>query len=90
MPAGSAFYTAHNFGGGWGGLYGIYKAVFYRGNHGEWYYGLHGYRHVPHHPQSKGCVRLTTWDMDFLRPTDHMDDPSTRLAIGMPIHVWDE
>ncbi len=89
MPDGSTFFTQHNYSGGWGGLYGIYKAIFYRGQYGEWYYGLHGYHTVPNYPASGGCTRMTTWDMDFLRPTGLGEDPGARIHVGMVIHVWD-
>ena len=45
------------------------------------YYGLHGYRTVPAYPASHGCVRVTTWDADWLAP---------RLAVGLMIHIWDQ
>lgn len=97
MSAGSTFYYQHNYAGGWSPLPGdwsIYKGIFYRGNYGEWNYGIHGYRDVPHHPESHGCIRTTLWDMDYLRP----DDGSavwgsyiehSRVTIGMVVHVWD-
>ena len=97
LPEGSTFYYEHNYGAGWAplpGAWSIYKAIFYRGNYGEWNYGLHGYRDVPHHPESHGCIRLTVWDMDYLRPDDgsrtwgsFADGP--RLKVGMTVHVWD-
>lgn len=95
--AGSTFYYQHNYGGGWSplpGAWSIYKGIFYRGNHGEWNYGIHGYRKVPHHPASHGCIRTTVWDMDYLRPDDgtrawgsYVD--ASRITVGMTIHVWD-
>jgi len=45
------------------------------------YYGLHGYPSVPSYPASHGCVRLHTWDSDWL---------SQQLFLGMPVHIWDE
>jgi hypothetical protein len=45
------------------------------------YYGVHGYRSVPAYPASHGCVRVNTWDADWLE---------SQFFIGMPIHVWDE
>lgn len=44
------------------------------------HYGLHGYLSVPAYPASHGCVRVTTWDADWLAP---------RLAVGVMIHIWD-
>lgn len=97
LTGGSTFYHQHNYGGGWSplpGAWSIYKSIFYRGNYGEWNYGIHGYRHVPHYPASHGCIRVTVWDMDFLRPDDgtgrwgsYIED--SLVTIGMPIHVWD-
>lgn len=88
LPAGSVFYTQHSYANGWSprpGAWSIYKAIFYRGNYGEWNYGIHGYRSVPHYPASHGCIRVTVWDMDHLRP---FGAPAL-VWIGMPIHVWD-
>jgi hypothetical protein len=45
------------------------------------YYGVHGYRSVPAYPASHGCVRVNTWDADWLE---------NQFFIGMPIHIWDE
>lgn len=45
------------------------------------FYGIHGYLSVPEFPASHGCVRVTTWDSDWL------DD---QLFVGMPVHIWDE
>jgi hypothetical protein len=90
MPEGSTFYTQHSYVGGWGGLYGIYKAIFYKGQYGEWYYALHGYNSVPNYPASHGCTRVPVWEMDYLRPTGLEDDPAARVWVGMVIHVWDE
>jgi lipoprotein-anchoring transpeptidase ErfK/SrfK len=49
-----------------------------------WYfyggYAIHGSSSVPPYPASHGCVRVTTWDADFL---------SHHLEIGIPVHVWD-
>lgn len=89
MSEGSTFYTQHEYANGWGGLYGIYKAIFYRGQYGEWYYAVHGYTQVPNYPASRGCTRMTLWDMDFLRPTGLAEDPEARVHVGMVIHVWD-
>lgn len=97
LDGGSTFYYQHNYGGGWSplpGAWSIYKGIFYRGNYGEWNYGIHGYRDVPHHPQSHGCIRTTTWDMDYLRPDDGTGRwgsyvLASRVTIGMTIHVWD-
>jgi hypothetical protein len=44
-------------------------------------YGIHGYRHVPPYPASHGCIRVELWDADWLEPY---------LALGMPLHVWDQ
>jgi hypothetical protein len=93
LPEGSVFYTEHAFGSGWSPLEGgwsIYKAIFYRGQYGEWNYGLHGYRNVPNYPASHGCTRLTMWDMDYLRPSFKSKAPDSRVRVGMVIHVWDE
>ena len=93
LPEGSTFYTEHSYAGGWGGTYGIYKAIFYRGQYGEWYYAIHGYREVPNYPASRGCIRVTTWDMDFLRPwapDGTYDVDAARVKVGTVIHVWDE
>jgi lipoprotein-anchoring transpeptidase ErfK/SrfK len=50
-----------------------------------WYftggYALHGSPSVPAFPASHGCIRLTMWDSDWLE---------SRLAIGIPVHVWFE
>lgn len=43
------------------------------------YYGIHGYRQVPTYPASHGCIRVETWDADWLE---------SHLAVGMPLHVW--
>ena len=45
------------------------------------YYGIHGYHHVPAYPASHGCIRVATWDADWIEP---------HLAVGMPVHVWRE
>jgi N-acetylmuramoyl-L-alanine amidase len=45
------------------------------------YYGLHGYLSVPTYPASHGCVRLHTWNADWM---------SEQLYIGMPVHIWDD
>jgi lipoprotein-anchoring transpeptidase ErfK/SrfK len=88
ISGGGRFYTQHNYVGGWSprpGDWAIYKAIFYRGNYGEWNYGIHGYNQVPHYPASHGCIRTTVWDMDFLRPTGG----PARVWLGQTIHVWD-
>ena len=97
LDAGSTFHLQHNYGSGWSprpGSWSIYKAIFYRGNYGEWNYGIHGYREVPHYPASHGCIRVTMWDMDYLRPDDgtrswgsYVND--SLISVGMPVHVWD-
>ncbi|WKZ83396.1 MAG: L,D-transpeptidase family protein [Acidimicrobiia bacterium] len=43
------------------------------------YYGIHGYRSVPTYPASHGCVRVETWDADWLE---------SQLFVGMPVHIW--
>jgi lipoprotein-anchoring transpeptidase ErfK/SrfK len=45
------------------------------------YLGIHGYRSVPSYPASHGCIRVELWDADWLEP---------HLAVGMPLHVWQE
>jgi len=45
------------------------------------YYAVHGYRSVPEYPASHGCVRIPTWESDYLED---------RLYLGMPTHIWDE
>lgn len=97
MEDGSAFYGQHSYWRGWSprpGGWSIYKAIFYRGQYGEWNYAIHGYRRVPNYPASHGCIRVTTWDMDFLRPTGAegvgYDAEAARVEVGMVIHVWDE
>lgn len=45
------------------------------------FYGIHGYHSVPTYPASHGCVRVNTWDSDWL---------DGQLFVGMPIHIWDE
>jgi hypothetical protein len=40
---------------------------------------LHGSTSVPPGPASHGCVRLTTWDSDFI---------NKHMFIGMPVHVY--
>jgi len=44
-------------------------------------YAIHGYLEVPAYPASHGCVRVPTWDADYLEG---------HLYVGMPFHVWDE
>ena len=89
LAEGSAFYYEHNFRGGWGGDTHIYKAIFYRGQHGEWYYGIHGYGSVPMYPASMGCTRVPVWEMDYLRPSVVPNASENRVRPGMVIHVWD-
>lgn len=45
------------------------------------FYGIHGYRSVPSYPASHGCIRVNTWDSDWL---------DEHLFVGMPVHIWDE
>ena len=40
---------------------------------------LHGSTNVPPYPDSHGCVRLTTWDSDFL---------NRHMFMGIPVHVY--
>jgi hypothetical protein len=91
---GGSFNYEHRYGRGWSplpGVWSIYKGIFYRGHYGEWNYGIHGYRDVPSYPASHGCIRVTVWDMDYLRPWDedgrYAED--ARVWVGMPVHVWD-
>jgi hypothetical protein len=44
------------------------------------YYAMHGYLSVPEYPASHGCIRVTTWDSDYL---------VDQLFAGIPFHVWD-
>jgi N-acetylmuramoyl-L-alanine amidase len=95
LANGSSFNYQHTYARGWSprpAEWSIYKGIFYRGNYGEWNFGLHGYKDVPSYPASHGCIRLTIWDMDFLRPWDEpgVYSEDARVWIGMPIHVWDE
>jgi hypothetical protein len=89
LPEGSTFYAEHNYRGGWGGITHIYKAIFYRGQYGEWYYGIHGYGSVPMYPASMGCTRVPVWEMDYLRPSTVPGAPENRVRPGMVIYVWD-
>ncbi len=92
LSQGSTFYTEHGYGRGWSplpGAWSIYKAIFYQGQYHETNYGLHGYRQVPNYPASHGCIRLTVWDMDFLRPSPDRGAPDSLVWTGMSIHVWD-
>ena len=41
----------------------MYEPFFFSGG-----YALHGSSSVPAYPASHGCVRLNTWDMDWLKP----------------------
>jgi lipoprotein-anchoring transpeptidase ErfK/SrfK len=43
-------------------------------------YAVHGSSYVPPVPVSHGCVRVNTWEADWL---------SGRFFLGMPVHVWD-
>lgn len=52
----------------------LYRPFYFRGG-----YAIHGSPSVPPHPASHGCVRVENHDMDYL---------ATRLAIGMPIHIY--
>lgn len=96
LEVGSAFVGEHRYARGWSPRpdeWSIYKFIWYRGQHGEWNYGLHGYPSVPNYPASHGCIRVPTWDMDFLRPWAEeggYDLEAARVKVGMPIHVWDE
>jgi len=96
LEEGSTFYGQHSYGRGWSPRpadWSIYKAIFYRGQYGEWNYAIHGYRQVPNYPASHGCIRVTPWDMDFLRPwapEGGYDEDGARVRVGMTIHVWDE
>ena len=96
LENGSTFYGQHSYGRGWSPRpydWSIYKAIFYHGQYGEWNYAIHGYRQVPNYPASHGCIRVTPWDMDFLRPwapDGGYDMEGARVKIGMTIHVWDE
>jgi lipoprotein-anchoring transpeptidase ErfK/SrfK len=96
LEAGSTFVGEHRYPRGWSprpGEWSIYKFIWYRGQHGEWNYGIHGYPSVPNYPASHGCIRVPTWDMDFLRPwapEGGFDLEAARVKVGMPIHVWDE
>jgi N-acetylmuramoyl-L-alanine amidase len=100
MVDGAQFNYAHEYWGGWSPRprsWSVYKGIFYVGQYGEWNYGIHGYSSVPSYPASHGCIRVTNWDMDFLRPyevvggvvdeTKYAED--ARVFVGMPIHVWD-
>lgn len=100
MADGAQFNYEHVYWGGWSPrprAWSVYKGIFYLGQYGEWNYGIHGYRSVPSYPASHGCIRVTIWDMDFLRPFELVDgvrdmtsySEEARVAVGMPIHVWD-
>jgi hypothetical protein len=43
-------------------------------------YAVHGSSYVPSVPVSHGCVRVNTWEADWL---------AGHFFIGMPVHVWD-
>jgi len=61
---------------GWTDTYlgGIYNAWSFTSA-----YAIHGSRSVPAWPVSHGCVRVPTWDADWL---------SSRLWIGLDVHIW--
>lgn len=44
------------------------------------YYAVHGSSSVPAYPASHGCVRVPTWESNYL--DDYLD-------IGLPVHIWD-
>ena len=44
------------------------------------YYAVHGSSSVPSYPASHGCVRVPTWESNY------MDD---YLDVGLPVHIWD-
>lgn len=62
---------------GWriSGLGALWNPWYFTGG-----YAIHGSPSVPSYPASHGCVRVTIWDSDWLE---------VRLAVGIPIHVWD-
>ena len=62
---------------GWriSGLGALWNPWYFTGG-----YAIHGSPSVPSYPASHGCIRVTIWDSDWLE---------SRLAIGIPIHVWD-
>lgn len=78
-PTGNySFYLHRNPPGGWHESYlgFLYKPWYFSGG-----YAIHGSNSVPAYPASHGCVRLTTWDADWLQ---------SRLFVGMPVHIWYE
>ncbi|MGH9168233.1 MAG: L,D-transpeptidase family protein [Acidimicrobiia bacterium] len=42
-------------------------------------YAVHGSPSVPPYPASHGCIRVTMWDMDWLK---------YQIWVGMPMHVY--
>jgi hypothetical protein len=42
-------------------------------------YAVHGSPSVPPYPASHGCIRVTMWDMDWLK---------FQIWVGMPVHVY--
>lgn len=56
-------------------LGGLYKPWYFTP-----YYAVHGSSSVPSYPASHGCVRVPTWESNY------MDD---YLDIGLPVHIWD-
>jgi lipoprotein-anchoring transpeptidase ErfK/SrfK len=70
-------FTVYKNRSGWHMSYlgGMYRPWYFYGG-----YAIHGSSSVPAYPASHGCVRVTTWDADFL---------AHQLEIGMPVHVWD-
>jgi peptidoglycan hydrolase-like protein with peptidoglycan-binding domain len=80
-PTGSYRFYLHRDPAATGGWHTSYLGSLYK----PWYfsggYAIHGSTSVPAEPASHGCVRLTTWDADWLQ---------SRLYIGMPIHIWYE
>ena len=63
----------------------LHREGWYGGMYNPWYYttglAVHGYDTVPSYPYSHGCIRVHTWDSDYLE---------SRLFVGMPIHIWFE
>ncbi len=74
-PRGSFTIRAHIDGWRYSYLGALYRPWYFRGG-----YAVHGSQSVPPYPASHGCVRIPLWDADFLED---------RLAVGMPVHVWD-
>lgn len=75
-PRGS--YSLYRYYDGWETSYlgELYKPWYFTGG-----YAIHGSGYVPAYGASHGCVRVPTWDADWLE---------YHLWLGMPIHVWDE